>query len=89
MARATWRPGWEASRSRRAEDSVLAACSGFSVPKQVRHAAPGGRETLTLHVRPSIPGNVYSHVFCRIWGPCRPTTSHVGLGARVHPLRSM
>lgn len=69
--------------------ALAAAVASPLTSEQVRDAAPGRRQTLTLHVRLSIPGCTYCHVLCRIWGPRRPATSHVGLGTCVDSPRSM
>lgn len=85
-ARATRRRGWgnlELARGGFGSGS----CSGFSDTEQVRDAAPGGRQTLTLHVRPSIPSSVHRHVPSRIWGPCRPATFHVDYKVLQTPRR--
>lgn len=88
-ARATRRPGW--GRPEPARGGFGSGdCSGFSSdPEQVRDADPGGRQTLTLHVCPSLTSRAHRHVPWRIWGPCRPAMSHVSFGARVEPPRSM
>lgn len=51
---------------------------------------PGERQTLIPQVRLIIPSRAHRHVPCsRIWGPCRPATSHVGFGADVDAPRSI